>query len=82
MQRRIEQPLVNKLENVIEQIVKMITHPDYKYLKDKFQRPIKDQATNLYVIDTDNNTYYQGYPINMSYTKSKGKVQKRATIKG
>ena len=82
MQKRIEQPLVNKLENVIEQIVKMITHPDYKYLKDKFQRPIKDQATNLYVIDTDSNTYYQGYPINMSYTKSKGKVQKRATIKG
>lgn len=62
-EKRQEQPLINKLENTIGSLIKLITHPDYKMLKDKFPMPVKDIATGLYVINYDN-PYYQGFIIN------------------
>ena len=62
MDKRIAQPLVNKLENVMPVLMKLITHPDYKLLKDKFPTPAKDITTGLYVPNFDSQ-FYQGYKI-------------------
>ena len=61
-EKRIAQPLINKLENVIGRLIKLITHPDYKYLKEKFPMPQKDLATGLYIINYDS-PFYQGFII-------------------
>jgi hypothetical protein len=42
MQDRIDQLLNVKLENVMPALIKCISHPDFKLLKDKFVHPIKD----------------------------------------
>ena len=62
MEKRIAQPLVNKLENILPVLIKLISHPDYKLLKDKFPIPSKDITTGLYVPNFDNQ-FYQGYKI-------------------
>ena len=62
MSRRQELPLIDKLENMLLVLVKLITHPDYKYLREKFPLPSKDLATGLYVPDYES-PYYQGYII-------------------
>lgn len=61
-EKRAAQPLINKLENVIGRLIKLITHPDYKILREKFPMPAKDLATGLYIINYDN-PYYQGFII-------------------
>jgi hypothetical protein len=60
--RRQAQPLINKLENLLPLLIKLITHPDYKTLKEKFPMPLKDLVTGLYVPNFDN-PFYQGYII-------------------
>ena len=62
MSRRQELPLIDKLENMLLVLVKLITHPDYKYLREKFPLPTKDLATGLYVPDYES-PYYQGYIV-------------------
>ena len=62
MERRQKQPLINKLENILPILIKLITHPDYKFLKEKFPMPLKDLITGLYIPNYDS-PYYQGYII-------------------
>ena len=62
MDRRHAQPLVNKLENILPLLMKLITHPDYKVLRDKFPTPPKDISTGLYNPNYDS-PFYQGYII-------------------
>ena len=61
--RRFEQPLINKLENIINVIIQKINHPDFKNMKEKFPPLIKDHTNDLYIIDYENNPFYQGYII-------------------
>ena len=61
-EKRANQPLINKLENVFPSLIKLITNPDYKALKDKFPLPEKDPSTGLYIINYDS-PWYQGYVI-------------------
>ena len=62
MEKRQNQHLVDKLENVLPIMMKLITHPDYKLLRDKFPIPTKDLSTGLYMPDFENQ-FYQGYII-------------------
>ena len=62
MPRRQAQPLINKLENILPTLIKLITHPDLKNLKDKFPMPLKDLVTGLYTPNYEN-PFYQGYII-------------------
>ena len=62
MEKRQKQPLINKLENILPYLIKLIDHPDFKNLKDKFPIPPKDISTGLYVLNY-NNPFYQGYII-------------------
>ena len=62
MERRQKQPLINKLENILPLLIKLIYHPDYKNLRDKFPIPAKDISTGLYVLNY-NSPFYQGYVI-------------------
>ena len=65
MQRRQSQSLVSKLENILPILMKLITHPDYRILKDKFPTPPKDISTGLYNPNFEN-PFYQGYLIKTS----------------
>ena len=65
MERRQAQPLVDKLENILPILIKLITHPDYKVLRDKFPTPPKDISTGLYTPNFDS-PFYQGYVIKTS----------------
>ena len=47
--KRFEQPLINKLENVINVILKGITHPDYKVIKEKFT-PLLKTMLLIYIL--------------------------------
>ena len=49
IEKRQSQHLVEKLENVLPILMKLITHPDFKILRDKFPTPTKDLSTGLYV---------------------------------
>ena len=60
--RRQKQPLINKLENILPTLMKLITNPDYKSLREKFPMPLKDLATGLYTPNFDS-PFYQGYII-------------------
>ena len=65
LEKRQNQHLVSKLENVLPIIMKLITHPDFKTLRDKFPTPTKDLSTGLYVPDFENQ-FYQGYIIKVN----------------
>ena len=69
MSKRKEQPLVNKLENILPVLMKLITHPDYKVLKDKFPIPTKDISTGLYVPNFESQ-FYKGYKIKTKEEKN------------
>jgi hypothetical protein len=58
--RREEQSLVQKLSNVLHLLVKNITHPECKYVKEKFPLPNKEKG--LYTFDTTL-PFYQGLII-------------------
>ena len=62
LERRQKQPLIDKLENILPVLMKLITHPDYKILKDKFPIPTKDISTGLYVPNFESQ-FYKGYKI-------------------
>ena len=61
-EKRQAQPLINKLENALPHLMNLITHPDYKILKDKFPIPTKDIITGLYIPNFENQ-FYKGYLI-------------------
>ena len=77
-EKRVSQPLINKLENIIGKLVKLITHPDFKVLKEKFQMPVKDMNTNLYVYNYDN-PFYAGYIIKFNDRNTKRKTTRVGT---
>ena len=62
LSRRQAQPLINKLENILPVLIKLITHPDFKNLREKFPMPLKDLVTGLYTPNFEN-PFYQGYII-------------------
>ena len=58
--------LIDKLENFKEIIFSLINHPDFKSMKEKFVKPLKNPETGIYIIDYTNNKYYKGYEINFN----------------
>ena len=63
IEKRREQLLIYKIENVFPQLFKKIDHPKFNLMRDKFILPLKDQITSLYIIDYKNNPFYIGYEI-------------------
>ena len=81
-EKRAAQPLINKLENVIGRLIKLITHPDYKILREKFPMPAKDLATGLYIINYDNPYYHPNtlcYNLILQEYYKEGEKNKDAT---
>ena len=73
--------MVKKLENILPVLIKLITHPDLKNLRDKFPMPKKDLLTGLYIIDYENNSFYKDYiikPGQRSQKRNKTRKQTRA----
>ena len=60
-EKRKEQLLIEKIENIMPQIYKKIEHPKFNVIRDRFISPLKDQITSLYIIDYKNNSFYNGY---------------------
>ena len=77
LEKRQAQPLVNKLENILPVLIKLINGPDFKNLKEKFPIPLKDLATGLYIPNYEN-TFYLGYVIKPGVKK--GNMRGRASI--
>ena len=84
MEKRQAQPLVKKLENILPVLIKLITHPDLKLLREKFPMPPKDLVTGLYVPNYDSPFYKDYYikpgsrspkPIRVKKVKAKKVVQ-------
>lgn len=68
-QKRDEQSLVNKLENVLPSLIKSITNPDYKLVKEKFPLPSKERGTGLYTFDYSN-PFYNGFEVDTKSSKN------------
>jgi hypothetical protein len=66
MQSRQDQHLSAKLENVMAKFIKLISHPEYKYLKEKFVIPQKDEETELLKYDITGQQYASVIPKAMS----------------
>ena len=62
MEKRQAQPLVKKLENILPLLIKLITHPDLKVLREKFPIPPKDLVTGLYTPNYES-PFYKDYII-------------------
>jgi len=62
MEKRQAQPLIKKLENILPTLIKLITHPDLKVLREKFPMPPKDLVTGLYVPNYES-PFYKDYII-------------------
>ena len=62
LEKRQAQPLVKKLENILPVLIKLITHPDLKLLREKFPMPPKDLVTGLYIPNYDS-PFYKDYII-------------------
>ena len=77
-EKRVAQPLVNKLENIIGKLIKLITHPDYKVLKEKFPTPEIDPSTGLYKLNYDN-PFYQGYIIKINARDARRRATRKST---
>jgi hypothetical protein len=84
LEKRQAQPLVKKLENILPVLIKLITHPDLKLLREKFPMPTKDLVTGLYVPNYDSPFYKDYYikpgsrspkPIRVKKEKAKKVVQ-------
>jgi hypothetical protein len=78
MSKRNEQHLSVKLENILNLLVKLITHPELLNIKVKFPLPTKEQGTGLYTFDTSSQ-FYQGLVID---TKKAGSSRKDMSNKG
>ena len=61
IEKRKDQLLIEKVENIMPQLFKKIEHPKFNIIRDKFISPLKDQITSLYIIDYKNNSFYSGY---------------------
>ena len=61
LEKRKEQFLVEKMENIMPTLYKKINHPKFNYIRDKFISPLKNQITSLYIIDYKSNNFYKGY---------------------
>ena len=79
MEKRKAQPLIKKLENVLPILIKLITNPEFKNVKEKFPMPLKDLVTGLYIPNYDN-PFYLGYVIKPGVKK--GNMRGRASIFG
>ena len=76
IEKRQAQPLVKKLENILPVLIKLITHPDLKLLREKFPMPQKDLVTGLYVINYES-PFYKDYIIKPgARTQKKTKTRK------
>ena len=84
LEKRQAQPLVKKLENILPVLIKLITHPDLKLLREKFPMPPKDLVTGLYIPNYDSPFYKDYYikpgsrspkPIRVKKEKAKKIVQ-------
>ncbi len=53
-----------KLETVLPLLVKSITHPDFKAVKEKFPMPTKEPGLGLYTIDLFS-PFYSGFEQRM-----------------
>ena len=58
-QKREEQHLSVKLENILPLLPKHIRNPEYKLVKEKFYLPGKEEDTGLFKIDLTNQFYNQ-----------------------
>ena len=61
LEKRQEQFLIEKIENIMPILFKKINHPQFNIVKDKFIAPLKNQITSLYIIDYKNNNFYKEY---------------------
>ena len=61
IEKRKDQLLIEKIENIMPQLYKKIDHPKFNLIRDKFISPLKDQISSLYIIDFKNNIFYNGY---------------------
>ena len=61
MDKRKEQFLIEKIENIMPNLFKKINHPKFNYIRDKFISPLKNQITSLYIIDYNGNNFYKEY---------------------
>ena len=61
LEKRKEQFLIEKMENIMPSLFKKINHPKFDYVRDKFISPLKNQITSLYIIDYKGNNFYKGY---------------------
>ena len=77
LEKRQGQLLVNKLENVLPLLIKLIKGPEFKNLKEKFPMPLKDLITGLYVPNFEN-PFYLGYVIKPGVKK--GNMRGRASM--
>ena len=77
LEKRQAQPLINKLENILPLLIKLIKGPEFKNLKEKVPMPLKDLMTGLYVPNYDN-PFYLGYVIKPGVKK--GNMRGRASI--
>ena len=77
LEKRQSQLLINKLENVLPILIKLIKDSEYKNLKERFPMPLKDLATGLYIPNYEN-SFYVGYVIKPGVKK--GNMRGRASI--
>jgi len=56
-QSRQDQHLSTKIENVIPILIKLITNPDFKYVKEKFPFLSRDEESGLIIYDTTNSMF-------------------------
>ncbi len=73
--KRFEQPLINRLENIINVILKGITHSDYKVIKEKFTPLFKIMLLIYMLLIMKIILFYQGYII-----KNNDKSNKRVSV--
>jgi len=52
-EERKKQSLDNKIENILPTLFNLINKPEFKFVKEKFIRPEKDEITGLFVFDED-----------------------------
>ena len=69
MKRRQEQPLVNKIETIIPQLMRLISG-QYKNIRDKFTMPQREEDTGLFKIDYDNPLYEGKIPKRVKRKKN------------
>ena len=79
MEKRQQQPLIKKLENILPSLIKLITHPDLKVLREKFPMPPKDLVTGLYTPNYDS-PFYKDYIIKPGQGVKKPEKKKKEKI--